>query len=147
MKKLEQHFVIILLFVLTLTSCSVEPQPINYGTDACSYCKMTIVDKMHAAEYVSEKGKVSKYDAVECLIHDMQERNFPAYAYLLVADYGNNGNFTDAENAVYLVSKKIPSPMGAFLSAFSSKEKAEEVKQEKGGEIYSWKEIIQKIKK
>jgi copper chaperone NosL len=136
-----------IITILSLHACSVEPQPIKFGTDACSYCKMTIVDKMHASEYVTDKGKVYKYDAVECMIHDLQEKNFPPHAYLLVADYGNNGTFTDAEKAVYLISKKIPSPMGAFLSAFSSAEKAEEVKNEKGGELYSWKEIIQKIKK
>lgn len=136
-----------IITIMGLHACAVEPQPINFGTDACNYCKMTIVDKMHASEYVSDKGKVYKYDAVECMIHDLQEKNFPPFAYLLVADYGNNGTFTDAEKAVYLISKKIPSPMGAFLSAFSSAEKAEEVKNEKGGELYSWKEIIQKIKK
>lgn len=41
-----------------LWSCSIAPEPINYGQDGCHFCKMTIVDKVHAAEIVTTKGKV-----------------------------------------------------------------------------------------
>ncbi|HPQ09622.1 MAG TPA: nitrous oxide reductase accessory protein NosL [Bacteroidia bacterium] len=144
-KGMLEEIVVLILIIFFLSSCSNKPQPINFGNDECSYCKMTIVDKLHAAEYVSDKGKVYKYDTIECLIHDMKEKNFPPHSYLLVSDYSEDGKFIDAENAVYLVSKNIPSPMGAFLSAFSDKQKAEEIKKEKEGNIYLWKEIIQKI--
>jgi copper chaperone NosL len=30
---------------------------------------MTIVDKVHAAEIVTKKGKVCKFDATECMIN------------------------------------------------------------------------------
>ena len=63
------------IFILTISlvliiSCKVEESPINYGQDACKFCKMTIVDKQHAAEIVTKKGKPFKYDAIECMVRD-----------------------------------------------------------------------------
>lgn len=63
-----------ILFIL-ITSCSIEPAKIQYGKDACHYCKMNIVDKMHAAQYVTKKGKAFKYDAVECMLNDLKDKD------------------------------------------------------------------------
>ena len=47
------------------------------------------------------------------------------------------------ENSIPLIaSENVPSPMGAFLSAFKKKEDALALKNDKGGEIYSWTELI-----
>lgn len=140
-KELLTFFSISLLF---FTSCSVEPEKINYGSDACNFCKMTIVDKQHSAQYVTAKGKQFKFDAIECLLNEMSEKNIEDIAIYLVADYGNPENMTDAENATYLISEEIKSPMGGFLSAFSDKEVAEKVLQENGGKIYTWSSIKEK---
>ncbi len=62
-------FVLLLLSLLFfVVGCSVEESPINYGKDACNFCKMNIVDKQHAAEIVTSKGKPFKYDAIECMV-------------------------------------------------------------------------------
>jgi copper chaperone NosL len=45
---------IILITVLFL-SCSNDPQPLQYGKDACYACKMTLVDKKFGAEIVTKK--------------------------------------------------------------------------------------------
>ena len=51
-----------LLTFITLSSCNIQPQPINYGEDACHFCKMNIIDKQHAAQIVTSKGKAFKFD-------------------------------------------------------------------------------------
>ena len=61
------------LILLFCSSCTIEPQPITYGLEACSSCKMTIVDPRFASEIVTRKGKVFKYDAIECMLHDVNE--------------------------------------------------------------------------
>ena len=66
-------YILTLLVLLMLISCNISPQPIDYGNDGCHFCKMTIVDKTHAAEIVTDKGKVYKFDATECMIHFMEE--------------------------------------------------------------------------
>ena len=132
--------------VLGLSACTVEPKPIIWGKDACNYCKMNIVDKMHAAEYVTTKGKVYKYDAIECLINELIDKDFPESKFTLIRDYGNNGEFTEAKKATYLISEGIPSPMGGFLSGFSNKSKAQNTLKEKEGKLYNWKQIVELYK-
>ena len=134
------------VFILLLTiSCKVEPQSIEYGKDQCSFCKMNVVDKTHASQYVTSKGKQFKFDAIECMMNDLNEKNEADIAILLVANYSNPGGMIDATTAIFLISKEIKSPMGANLSAFSSSNIAEEVQQKHGGTIFSWETLEQKF--
>jgi len=134
--------------VLLLNSCKVEPKEIGYGKDHCHLCDMTVVDKTHAAEYVTKKGKAYMFDAVECMVMKInRETKEETLEYILVADYGNPGDLVNAKDATYLISKKIKSPMGANLSAFGSKEKAVKTQKEFGGTLYSWEELKTKLAK
>ena len=137
-----------LLFFLTFyifLSCSTKPQPINYGQDVCNFCKMNIVDKQHAAQYVTNKGKQLKFDAIECMISDLTtNNNEDRNATFLVADFGTDGEMIDAISATYLICQEIKSPMGAYLSAFSTEERAVETKTRLKGEIYSWTTLKEK---
>ena len=135
MKPLYSLLTIVLLL---LTSCSTQPEPINYGTDACHFCKMTIVTKTHSAQVVSTKGKQFKYDAIECMVNDLNSDNQAEMSVILVANYLNAGEMIPAEKATYLVSENIPSPMGGNLSATMNKEDAEKLKTENGGELFDW---------
>lgn len=133
-------------FVLCLfLSCSIEPEQINYGSDACSFCKMTIVDQQHAAQYVTKKGKQYKFDAIECMVNDIGENGSDDLEILLIADYQAPGSMTPAKEATYLISKEIKSPMGANLSGFASKEQALSVQKDRGGELYSWNQLLLKF--
>ncbi|MCB0620489.1 MAG: hypothetical protein KDC41_17650, partial [Saprospiraceae bacterium] len=55
------------LCIFLFLACRPAPQPIEYGSDLCDYCKMTIVDRQHAAEAVTGKGRAYRFDAIECL--------------------------------------------------------------------------------
>ena len=127
------------MLMLLGSGCAPTPKPIEYGSDMCHYCKMSIVDQQHAAEAVTSKSKVFKFDAVECLINYLsQQPGQEEYAFLLVNDYEHPGAMIPAESSAYLISPAIPSPMGAFLSAFSSSERAQAFQAEKGGEVFDW---------
>lgn len=139
---------LIFVLLLTITSCKVEPKEINYGNVHCLYCDMTVVDKNHAAQYVTKKGKTYTFDAIECLTQKIiKENNEDQMAFILVADYANHGSLIDVKTATFLISEKIKSPMGANLSAFNSKEIAEKIQTEKGGELYTWKTLKIKLAK
>ena len=133
------------IILLLTISCKVEPEAIEYGKDQCSFCKMNIVDKMHAAQFVTTKGKQFKFDSIECMINYISQNSDEDIALLLVADYGNPGEMTDAKTATYLISTAIKSPMGAYLSAFSEKKTAKDVQQKHSGEIYTWETVKQKL--
>ena len=132
---------IVIILSMFLFSCSVEPQDINYGSDACSYCKMNIVDQQHASEIVTKKGKVFKYDAIECMIRDKDNNNVDNVGLYLVMDYNNPNTFLNAEESSFLISEKVPSPMGGNLSAFKEKSEAEKMKEEHSGKVYSWNSV------
>jgi len=102
---------------------------------------MNIVDKQHAAEIVTHKGKPFKYDAIECMMRDILERDESSIALFLMTDYFTPGKLVDATKATYLISENLPSPMGANLTGFQSKSKAKDVHKEKGGTLYSWSEL------
>ena len=130
--------------LLIFMSCSMEPEKINYGADACHFCQMTIVDQQHASQYVTSKGKQFKFDAIECMLNEFSEKTTNNIDVILVADYGNPGTMTDAKNATFLISPEIKSPMGAFLSAFEEKEMAEKSLQQNSGKLYTWTTIKEK---
>ena len=136
------------IIVLFLSACSVEPQEIIYGQDACEFCKMNIVDQQHAAQMVTAKGKATKYDAIECMMNylNRNDLNSDDMAFLLITDYNNPGKLIDAKSATYIRTESIPSPMGAFLSGMEDKEIAEKLIQEKGGSVFDWTELKERYK-
>ncbi|MCX7550136.1 nitrous oxide reductase accessory protein NosL [Xanthomarina sp. F2636L] len=137
-----KHLILILLLGVTITSCTVKPEPINYGQDACHFCKMTIVDKVHAAEVVTHKGKVYKFDAAECMVNFMDDFDTAEIKLYLTNHFNDPETLIDATKATFLISKNVPSPMGAFLTAFKTKQEAEVVLEEQGGEIYTWDALL-----
>ncbi|HZH69294.1 MAG TPA: nitrous oxide reductase accessory protein NosL [Flavobacteriaceae bacterium] len=135
---MKSPILLLLLALGLLTSCSTQPEPINYGTDVCHFCKMTIVSKTHAAQAVSNKGKQFKYDAIECMVNDLNMENKAEMSILLVANYLNAGEMLPAEKATYIITPNIPSPMGGNLSATANNADAEKLKAENGGELFDW---------
>lgn len=142
MKKLYPHNLIVFISLTLLWSaCEVKPQEIVYGQDACHFCKMTIVDKQHAAQLVTVKGKAFKYDAIECMMNHLNHWDHPPVKYFLITDYATPGKLIDATNAHYLISEAIPSPMGEFLTAFETKELRDITQEEMEGELLTWHQL------
>lgn len=139
-----------ILFLLiifgSITGCNISPKPIDYGHVGCHYCSMTIVDKQHAAQLVTAKGKVFNFDAVECMMNHLKDEDESAIALFLVNDFDQPGELVDATKATYLISENIPSPMGAFLSAFADRQAAQHALESNGGELLSWTELKQQYK-
>jgi copper chaperone NosL len=131
-----------LWLIALLSACKPEAKPIEYGSDVCEFCKMTIVDKQHAAELVTSKGKVFKFDAIECMVDYRRQNTDAEYALILVNDYLDPGSLIDAGMSTFLISQAIPSPMGAYLSAFKETDAAAKIQAEKGGTLYNWDELI-----
>lgn len=132
-----------LLIMAVLTACSVKPVEIQYGKDNCHRCEMTIMDRRYGAEIVTAKGKVYKFDSVECLM-DFLQNSMPKkekIEYTLVTSFDEPGHLCCALGSFYLHSKDLPSPMGKYLTAFDEKTVAERYQQSHGGKLYSWDEF------
>lgn len=140
---MKTQLLIVSFIGLLLWSCSIAPKDINYSHDACHYCSMTVVDNQHASELVTKTGKAFIFDSVECLVHYIQDNQGVNHeGMVLVNTYTKPGALFDATKATYLISENIPSPMGAFLTAFPIESGAEEVQQTQGGTLYNWEELL-----
>ena len=106
---------------------------------------MTIVDQQHAAQAVTDKGKIYVFDAIECMVHFSRDNSEQQYAHLLVNHYTNPKALHAAESSTFLISEALPSPMGAYLNALPDAAKAEELSSELGGEVYNWNELMSEL--
>ena len=130
-----------LLVAILASGCTIGPKPIDYGQEACHYCSMTIVDRHFASQLVTDKGKVYSYDATECMLYDVIDRDVESIGMLLVTDYGKPESLIDAKGAVFMISEDYPSPMGANLSAFSDKTQLDSLKFSSSPALYNWQEL------
>ncbi len=105
-----------------MSACATDPEPISYGKDACDHCRMTIMDSKFGAELVTAKGKVFKFDDVNCMI------NFGAKlpggleeaAHVLVADMDQPFTLVPVQEACFVRADAVRSPMGSRVAAFAS---------------------------
>ena len=133
--------IVLFLFLLFASSCSIGPKPIAYGSDGCHFCSMTIVDRQHGAEIVTDKGKVFMFDSSECMINHLKDIDQKQISLYLVNDYDQPGELVDATAATYLISNSIPSPMGEFLTAFETEQAALEAQRAYKGDLLSWEQL------
>jgi len=106
---------------------------------------MTVVDKQHAAQFMTKKGKTYSFDAIECMLNHAKEIDENDVATFLVNDYQTPGELIEANQATFLISKNIPSPMGEYLSAFNGIENAQAAKEQHGGDLFTWSELQSKF--
>lgn len=109
------------------------------NTNQCVHCNMKIEDNLHRASARSVDTTIH-FDAIECLMNYLKSNNEKGLEALKVSDF-LSGNLIDAKTAFYLISKGISSPMGANLTAFKDESAANKMKNDKGGEIYTWASI------
>jgi copper chaperone NosL len=120
---------------LFFNACNTGPEPIRYGADSCAHCKMTLTDKRFGAEIVTTKGKVFKFDDLNCLINylNSKETTPENIAQIVSVDFKKTGSFIDVGQAYFLQNEAIKSPMRGDVAAFSDKKDLEAVKAEIGG--------------
>ncbi len=134
------NLLIIATLTLILVGCNPKPVQINYGEDHCAFCKMSIVDPKFGGALVTKKGRVFKFDAVECILPFVNE-NKDIYSHLLVTPYDLPGTLMAKDSVYFAKSEAIRSPMGAHLGVFHSKVTAREFITENDGEIVLWGEL------
>ncbi len=134
-----------LLMLLALpAACTPEPRPIRYGEDTCAHCIMTVSDARYGAELVTTTGKTYVFDSIECLAgYLLQERDGTDRIHSLwVTDFEQPGTLIPAEDAVFLHSPALRSPMGMNLTAFAPTADPARLRAEHGGEILTWDDVL-----
>lgn len=129
--------VVTCLLGFIVLSCTPEPEAIHYGKDQCAFCKMTIEDPKYGAELMTAKGRIYKYDAIECLLSDL--KNHDELGTILVTPFDQVRTLVVADSLSYLKSEEIKSPMGAGLAAFVDASSAREIAED--GVWMNWGEV------
>lgn len=128
---------------LFMISCSVEPEAIQYGKDACHHCKMTLMDNKFGAEIVTTKGKVFKFDDTACLLNFISSSQLKDkdITHCLITNFASPGVLINAKTALYVKSEQIKSPMASNIAAFENKPNLESHNDSWKGEELSWNEL------
>ena len=128
--------VTVALLAVVLSACSTpKPATLVVGGDTCSFCGMVVSDPRFAAQVVTKTGKTFMFDAIECFVGFLAEEGVTAAQIhsTWVADFDEPGQWLKAEEAYYLQSSQLHSPMGVNLLAFKTQAALEALKAEVGG--------------
>lgn len=135
MKKLLLGFAML----FTMISCGQkEPQPIKLNSDSCDFCKMTIANAQYAAQLITDKGRVYKFDDLSCMIQYTKENNGLPNARLFINDYLNANLFAPVEEAFLLKGGIIHGPMGGKVVGFKNKTDAQNYESKLQAEPIEW---------
>jgi nitrous oxide reductase accessory protein NosL len=148
----RSRLLLFLLLLALLTACGggqaeIEPPAIRYGETECTECRMIISDLRFAAGY-TYKAQGGRYDSLpfddigDMLIHagKYAEREIVAY---WVHDYYSE-EWIDAEQASFVFSQSLVTPMAQGTAAVASRDKAEQLAAEYPGEVLDWAGLLAK---
>ena len=143
----RKSVVIASVVLLTLASCSAEPQAIAFGKDLCDECKMTIMDPKFGGEVVTKKGKVFKFDDAHCLANFMKSGKVADgdIAQTVFLNHQENNTFLNAAEAQFVVSPQLKSPMNSNAAAFADKGTADQKATQVSGTVMNWNTLLNKL--
>lgn len=136
-------FLIVGLLTFSLAGCSTDPEPIRIGKDNCNFCKMTISDNRFGAEIVTKKGKVYKFDDVHCVKAFMDSKTVeqPEIAGIYFTDFIQPHQLINVEQAYFLQSPKLKSPMNGNIAAFSQEDSLTKILPQFPGFKITWEDV------
>jgi len=144
-KKLTTTLIAALLIVLA--GCEPKPQPIQFGSDQGDYCRMMITEPQFASQILNNQGRAFKFDSIECMAaYALTADNPENFHSHWVPNFVNPEEWVRAEDAYFLHSETLRSPMGLYLSAYADRESAEEFRQEYRGEIMGWNDVKELVR-
>ena len=124
-----------LIFLSFLSGCTTNTEKIIVGKDNCAICKMTITDPKFGAELVTQKGKIYKFDDVDCMISFLKEDvNKIKIKDKYIVDYCANHSLVHINNAYLLKSDQIHAPMNGNIIAFVNEDSLHKYKDLLKGE-------------
>lgn len=130
------------ILTLSLSSCSTDPEPIRIGKDNCDFCKMTISDHRFGAEIVTKKGKIYKFDDAHCIKAFMVSNTLgqEEISGIYFTDFLPPNYLVNVEQAFFLQSPKLKSPMNGNIAAFTKEDSLIKTLPQYPGFKISWED-------
>lgn len=141
--KIYAAFVLLLSF--SFMSCGdFKVEPIKLNADSCDFCKMSIADGKYAAEVITQKGRVYKFDDIGCMANYCKENTNTKIGAYFVGNFSQDNTLIPAETAFFLSGGAIQSPMHGGIIAFSKENEAQEFGTKLEAKPIRWEAIIKK---
>lgn len=117
------------------------PPEVAFGRQECARCGMIISEERHAAGYLSEAGESVAYDDVgELLAALTKQPRLSSRAW--VRDFNGQG-WVRAQEASFVVSPGLATPMGSCVAAFADSAGAAEFSRARAaGGVRSLSQIL-----
>ncbi|MBK9989849.1 MAG: nitrous oxide reductase accessory protein NosL [Verrucomicrobia bacterium] len=131
--------------LVALAGCGdTQPKAINYGRDECAECKMTLVNQRYGAELISAKGKVFKFDDLNCLLAFEKKNAAGPAPQAYVVDCNRPNQFLSSDQAILLQHDGLRTPMGSRFAAFASETELETARTQLGGagKTLRWPDLL-----
>jgi copper chaperone NosL len=109
---------------------------------------MTLMDNKFGAEIVTQKGKIYKFDDVNCMLnfYNSGEVATDNMKDILIVDFSKPEKLIDARNALYVKADAIKSPMASNIAAFESNDDMKQLNADWKGILLSWGEVQTQFK-
>jgi copper chaperone NosL len=107
---------------------------------------MAISQVKFASEIVTSDGEVYKFDEIGCMIRFKDQAELPERTKFYVKDF-YSGEWIDAEEAIFVRSSDVATPMNSGIVAFKTRENLNRFFREYGGEVFSYSQIDIKIQR
>lgn len=105
---------------------------------------MMITEPQFASQLLNRQGRSYKFDSIECMAA-FDQTNVPDEGITVhshwVPDFTTGEEWLRVEDAYFFHSETLRSPMGLYLTAYSSLDTAQEYRDEYQGEILDWPAI------
>jgi copper chaperone NosL len=137
----------LLLFVVSvlLAACqepTAKPVDIRTEIDKCNNCKMGISDVRYAAELVDKAGTMRKFDEIGCLVSYIKSKAPQRdYRAAFAMDYDGK-EWLKSDEAFYVKSEAIKTPMNGGIVAFKDKARAEAVAGQFKGQVITFADLL-----
>lgn len=120
-----------------------EPPEIIYGQDVCDECSMIINEERFAASYVTKSGEVRRFDDIGGMLLYDQKHQEDVHIYW-VHDLDTK-EWVKVEEAHFVLSDELATPMGWGVAAFATPEQAEAYIFANGGVAANFASLLQDI--
>src|SRR5262249_38760744 len=119
------------------------------GRPACDYCRMIITERRFGAKLETRDRKLYIFDSTECLAAYFLRTPVDSSEVRTVwsVRWDRPQSVVDARKAWYLLSDRLPSPMGMNLSAFRTSAAAEAARKTHPGELLRWGQVLELVQR
>jgi len=135
---------VIVAFALLSAACSASaagPPEIVVDHTSCSHCGMLVSEPGYAAGYQAPGKEPRVFDDIGCMLEAVR-RETAAPIAIWVQDAAGAG-WLDADEATFVASRNIPTPMSGGLLAYADAAAAEKAATAHRGEVLrSFQELM-----